>query len=251
MSAIKIKLSQFSGTGKVFSRESNGLAAILRGLAIDMARFRVEVAAVHSFTDNSGGTHASALVAMPLPVTAIDATTTGGAQLTALNASLVKIQNAGLVITNTLNEARTILGLPSVTSAAGTQAVADTIPAQDLTGTAGNGNAAAEFYSTIASFKVAKDNFARLMNGADEVLVAMGVAPLSEAVPGSHALDEGLLAIPAAVAVATGPGAVALADVSAFLTASANNIASLAFAWNAAMNQGGGSGTGPLNVVAG
>ena len=249
MSSIKIRDGQFSGNGKLYSRERDGLAAILRGLAIDNARLKVEVSDVKSFTDNSTGAAASKLVAIPIPTAAIDASSAGGVTTTSLNTSLGKIANAGKVISNTINEASTLLGLPSTTAASGTQATADTIPAQDKTGTSGSGSSAASFASAVAAMKVARGNFHRLVNGVNEVLVAIGQAPIRAAAV-SHPLDKALLAIPSVTASADGTKAVSKAAVDAFLAAHANNVATLAAAWNAALNQGT-PGQGALHVVAG
>ena len=251
MSVIKVKTTQFSGTGKVFSREPNALAAIIRGLAVDLARAKVEAASVHDFINNSGGTPASAIAALPLPSAAIDATTAGGAQAVALNTDLTEIQNDGLVMVNTLNEARTLLGLPALSSVSGVQAAADTIAALALVATAGVGAAAASFSSTVAAFKVAENNLALLVDGMNDVLIALGVAPLAATPLGQQVWGTALATIPAAVAVAVGPGAVAATAVTAFLAAYANNVATMAVMWNAAMNQGTGAGAGPLHVIAG
>ena len=250
MSATKVLITQFQGSGKVFSREATGLASILRGMLIDNARLRVEVSGVHDFTDNSTGVVGAGVVALPLPFTPIDATLAGGATVVALNASLAKIQNAGLVIRNTINEGSALLGLPANIPGPGVQVTADTIPVLDQAGAAGNGVAAAEFNSTVAAFRVAGANLARVLNGANAMFVALGLAPLSEKGLGNHALNFSLAAIPPAVAVAAGPGAVAIADVNVFLTAYANDVATLAAAWNAAMNQGA-PGAGALHVIAG
>jgi hypothetical protein len=248
MTAIKVRADQFVGSSHLFTREPNGLAAILRGMLIDSARLKVEVSGVHDFTDNSTGTPAAAYVAVPIPVTPIDGTTTGGVTIAALNASLVKIQNAGLVITNTINVASALLGLPANVSAFGTQATIDIIPAQDKTGTGGAGVAVATLASAAASFRIAKSNLVRLIHGSNDVLRAIGVAPLTASPFGPHVLDLTIAAIPITVIVAAGPGAVAKTDVDAFLTAYANNVATLAATWNAAMTQGV---PGPLHAVAG
>jgi hypothetical protein len=248
MTAIKVRKDQFVGTSKVFGRESDALAAIVRGLAIDNARLKIEVSGVHDFTDNSTGVAGSALVNTPIPAVKIDATSAGGAQAAALNTSLGKIQNAGLVIENTINTARTLLGLALLTGTAGTQATADTIPAQDKTGTSGTGSAAADFVSSVGALKAAKDNLARLTRGANEVLAAIGVAPLAYN-QGSHALDLAIATIATVTASGTGTNALALADATAFLAAYAANVATLAATWNAAMNQGS-PGAGALHVVA-
>ena len=63
MSAIKVKITQFTGLANVYSRNPYGLAAIVRGVAIDNARLKVEVAGVHDFTDNSSGVAAAGIVA--------------------------------------------------------------------------------------------------------------------------------------------------------------------------------------------
>jgi hypothetical protein len=247
MSAIKVKVTEFQGSGKVFSREADGLAAIIRGMAIDNARLKAEVAAVKDFTDNSTGVAGAGIVGLPVPAAAIDATAAGGADVTALNASLVKLQNAGKVITNTINEASALLGLPANASASGAQAAADTIPALDKASTAANGVAAASYASAVSAFKVAAANLNALIYGANGVLVAVGAAALKTAGPFGTPESLTLAAIPAAVAVAAGPGALAKADADAFLAAYANNVATLAAAWDAAFNQGT---PGALHVVA-
>jgi hypothetical protein len=249
MTAILIKRHQFTGLSKVYSREPDGLAAILRALAIDNARLKVEVSGVKQFTDNSGGTAGSVLVALALPLVAIDATSAGGAQVTALNTSLGKVANVGKVMTGTINEASALLGLPASSSASGAQATADTIPALDLTPTSASGSTAATFASTVASLRVAKDNLARIANGMNAVLAAVGASKVSAAILGPHALDLALIAIPAVVGSAP-TAAVKKADVDAFLASYANNVATLAAAWNAAMNAGS-PGQGALHVVAG
>jgi len=253
MSSVAIKLSHFSGLSHVADRTSLGLAAILRGMLIDTARLKIEVSGVHDFTDNSTGTSTGgALLAMPVPSVGVNATSAGGVQVTALNASLVKLQNAGKVITNTINEASALLGLPANVSGFGTQVTGDTIPAQDLTSTAASGTAAATLASAIASFNAVEANVAALAAGVNAVLVAVGAAPVDATMLGSQTSAYLLTAIsiPATVAVAAGPGALAKADADAFLDNAADNIATLAAAWNAAMNQGS-PGAGPLHVIAG
>lgn len=253
MTAIKVKAAQFTGTSKVFSREPDALAAIVRGMLIDTARLKIEVAGVHDFVDNSAGTAGANIVPLVLPQAAIDATTTGGAQTVALNTALVDIQNAGNVIVGTINEASALLGLTAMTSASGTAAVADTIAALVKVATAANGATAASFASAVAAFTAAAVNLDCLIYGANEVLVAIGATALPYVgpyLPGKVATNHVLGAIPVAAAVAVGPGAVAAADVTAFLAAYANNVATVAAAWNAAMNQGT-PGAGALHVVAG
>ena len=248
MSAIKVRKDHFVGTSKIFSREPDALSAILRGILIDSARLKVEVVGVADLIDNSTGVAAASLVAVPVPTVAINGTTAGGTLASALNTSLGKVQNAGLVLENTINEARAPLGLPLLTGLSGTQAAANTIPAQDKAGTTGAGALAADYASSVAAFSVAKSNLVRLIHGTNEVLGALGLAPLVVG-QGQTALDLALGTIPTVAASTTGSSALALTDATAFFTAYANNVATLAVAWNAAMNQGT-PGAGPLHVIA-
>jgi len=250
MTAVKLQLNHFSGLSHVADRGTYGLASILRGMLIDNARLKVEVAGVVDFTNNSGGT-ALAVIAAPVPVTPVDATIAGSAEaLASFNASLVKIANAGAVITATINEASALLGLPANTAASGVVASANVIPAQDLTGTTGLGVLGADFATGVAAINTANLNLAALANGVNEVLVAIGANPVPVNLGETN---QGLAAvvIPVAVAsavVANTPSALALADTTAWLAAYAGSLAALAVAWNAAMNQGT---PGPLHVVAG
>lgn len=250
MPSIKITPSHFQGSGRVFTRESNGLANILRSMLTDTARLKVEVSAVPDFTDNSTGVAASAFAALPSLGAAIDATTAGGVTTASFNVATVKFQNAGKVISNSISVALTLLGLPVTASATGTQVAADTIPALDKIGVAGNGTAAVSLASAVAAATVANANLARLGNGVNAVFAAIGAPVLSETVFGPHALDLTLIAIPSGVSVAAGPGAVSKTAVDAYFTAYANNIATIAAKWNAAMDQGT-PGAGALRVVAG
>lgn len=248
---IRVKASQFSGFSKVFSREPDALGAIIRGMLQDNANLKLQISAIHDFTDNTTGAGMPGL--LPIPSLAINATSAGGAQTTALNASLVKIQNAGKVAANTINTARTILGLPLLVSATGTQATVDVLPAQDVASTAATGTAAATFASAVASFRIVAANMQALVNGADDVLAAIGApTPMFRAANQSYPNVGALLlaAIPVTTSVAAGPGALAKIDADAFLAASAKDLAALAFAWNAVIDQGSGAGTGPLRVVA-
>ena len=118
--AVKVRIDKFSGTGKVFSREPDALAAIVRGLAIDNARAALEKSAVSQLTDNSGGTavlNATAYVQTPALATVIDATSSGGSQTTNLTTSLGKIDNAYQVLSQSVNNAMARLGLRPIVNA--------------------------------------------------------------------------------------------------------------------------------------
>jgi hypothetical protein len=261
MTAVKVRLGQFSGLGKVYSRDNDGLAAIVRGLAIDHARLVLEVSGVSDLTDNTTGTNGGAIVNMVGPAFAsgvYNAVSGGGAQAAALNTSLGKIANASKVLVNSFNNARARIGLPPLSQSDGVQASANTLPAQDLTATTASGTSAADYQSTQAAFEVVRRNTRQLSYALNEILVAIGMSPLAITIPGSevqpdYVIDPQLTI----VAAVDGSSSVALADATAFLAAVANNYASLAYAWNSAMVQGtitaltdNSGGTAAASIVA-
>ena len=156
------------------------------------------------------------------------------------------------MISNTINEASALLGLPASSAASGTQAAADTIPAQDKIGTSATGTSAADLLHGGR-----RDARAEGQPQRADLRHERGLRS-DRREQGRHRWTSGLTPRGLALdrhsrpsnAVAVGPGAVAKADVDAFLTAYANNLATLAATWNAAMNQGS-PGAGPLHVVAG
>jgi hypothetical protein len=232
MPATVVKITQFTGAGKVFTRDSDGLAAIVRGIAIDNARRVIESAGVPELTDNSTGTAAAAYAGAPLPVTAIDATVAGGANAADLNTSIGKQSNALQVLTNSANNALARLGLPVVSNAYGAQAAANTVPAQDLAGTAASGASAADFQSTVNALTVVRANFTVVAHAVNNVLAAIGENRLSRSAYGPEPQNSIVAAVPTVVASAAGPSSAALADVTAFLDGLADDIATLALAWN-------------------
>ena len=210
MTAITVRAGQFTGLSKVYNRDADGLAAIVRGLAIDNARGKIESAGVPDVTDNSTGTASAAYVGAPLPLTAIDATSAGGASASALNTSIGKQSNALQVLTNTINNASARLGLPLVSNAYGTQASANTIPAQDLAGTGATGASAADFQSTVNALTIVRANFNRVAHAFNNVSAAIGEPRLSRSVYGPEPQNEIVAAVPTVVASASGPSSAAL-----------------------------------------
>lgn len=245
MPAIKVTQEYFGSSARLYG--PNGLGAVIRGLAIDHARIKLQLAAVPDLVDNTTGVAGTKVVDVPIPSAAFNATSVNGTQLTAFNASLVKFENAGKVLVNSISNARTRLGLAAITAATGTQVTADTIPAQDKTATAGTGTAAVDYVTGRAAMLKAKQNLQRLVWAANEVLVAVGATPIPTSLLVATS-GANLVALTAATASATGASSISLAAGTAFLDAIANDLAQLASKWNAAMTQ-----TAPvtLNVVAG
>jgi hypothetical protein len=248
MSAQKIHITQFQGTGRVFTRDPNGLAAMLRGLAIDNARPKVMVAAVGKLTDDSTGT-AGALATVAIP-SVYDTTQSGaeGAQEAALSASFGKVENAFAVLAQQFNLARVRLGLPGLSLGNGTVATPGTIPAMDLAATAATGTAAADWATTYAACTAIKNSMRCLAYGLNEVLVAIGdeemSVPIDLGVDGL-ASEYTLSTVPAIVAAASpGSSSVAQAAMTTFLATVADNVATMALEWNDSMTQG--TGPSPL-----
>lgn len=247
MPAIKVTKNHFTGAGKLYDRK-DGLDAIIRGLAIDHAQIKLQVAGIPDLTDNTTGTAGAALVDLNDAPASFNATSANGVQNTAFNTAIGKIKNAQKVLANSINRARTTLGLATITASEGTEAAADTLPAQDKTVTAGTGASAVTRDSYIAAAKAIKANQRKLERALNEVLVAAGAAAVGKAWTGSVASNNFTLAAIPATVTGTGPDSVSKADGDAFLTAAANNLATMAAKWNAAMNQ---TAAGALHVVAG
>ena len=245
MTATIVHKGQFSGLSHIFGRDNNHLAALLRGMAIDNARSRVEAAAVAAITDSTTGTADSTIpwliVDLPIAPTGVfNATSAGGVQLTAFNTSLGKIANDHAVLAERLNQARGRFGLPLVTFASGTIATSGTLAALDLTATTASGNSAVDNASYVAATTTMKQAHRQLVRAFHEILAALGFdADLIDDLVGTYPQTYALPATATVVAAASGASSVALADGTAFLADVANNLATLAVAWNQIMTGAG------------
>lgn len=236
MSAIKVTKDNFSGTSKIFD---GSLAAMVRGLAIDNARGKIQNAQLTDFTDNSTGTAAASIADAVLPAAVFDASDAGGADQSALNTALGKFENAGAVLADGLNRIRSRFGLPLISTASGTIAAAMTIPAQDKTVASTSGTSAVDYASGVAQLKAAKQNLRKLVLAHNEILVALGHAKLDDNLnagfPGSVAA---LADVGAADASEDGSSSIAKTVVDAFLTSLAAGVATIAASYNSLLTQG-------------
>lgn len=215
---------------------------MIRGLAIDNARAKVEIAQVPDLTDNSTGTAGTSIASMALQTSAFDATASGGADLTTFNAALVKVHNAQRILVNSMNNVRARLGLPIMTLVGGVQAAADTIPALDKTVSSASGTSAVDFTTGKAAMNVVRLNMNKLYEGLHDVMRAIGetnIANLDQGQGASGITQLNLATVPAATASASGASAISKASADAFFTAVANNIATIANQWNGKMFQTG------------
>lgn len=250
---VRISLRHFIGSKKVFSREPEGLAAILRGVAADNARLRLKTLALTALTDNTTGVSSGApytVVDTAIPTAAFNATAANGATLTVLNTAITNINNAHAVLGTALNLALSPLGLTPITGlATGVVTTANTIPALTKTVTTSSGVAAADYATARAQMLIAKNNHQKLLRAMQLLLVGLNDTAIVSSMLGNYSQDFVLNAPGAAVASATGASALAATDANAFLTAMANNMATLAATWNAALTDAA-AGTRPLSVVA-
>jgi hypothetical protein len=239
MAATKITKQMFSGEGKIFD---GTLEKIIRGIAADLALSKIEQALITDFTDNSTGTAATSFVDLVIPTAAFDATSANGASRANWNTAVTKILNGTGVIAKQMNLARVRIGLPLLSWVTATIASAGTIPAQDLnTSTAVSGASALDFTDGAAKMLLLKKNMRVLVIGFQELLKALGYTTLANTFAGSFSPGHpgyALVDVPAAAASATGASAISKTVADAFLQASANNMASLARAWNDIMDQG-------------
>ena len=249
MPAIKVTQNYFGASGRLYG--SDGLGAVIRGIAIDNARIKIMTSNVPDLTDNSTGVATAALVALAVP-TEFDASTADGASQAEFKVAIVKIEDAGKVLATSVTNARTILGLSAVAAASGTQAAANTIPGITQVVVEEVGSDAVDFTSGRVAIAQAKSNLERLLRAVNEVFVAIGADPIGSDLKTQGSSGENLTAISVVKRSAVGSTShLSKVDANAFLANMANNIATIAKAWNKIMTQGAAAVTAaPLNVVA-
>lgn len=229
---MKITRNYFSGLSNIFTADQKGLAAILRGFAIDNVRTYFKANAPTSLTDSTTGTAAAAVpdIHVPLPVTA---TASLGAATTNTNASLVKLKNDSLVYMSSLNVVRQKLGLTLLTYGEGTIASANVLAALDLSATGTATLTAVVNHSSAASaMRNIKANIAALVEGTNEVLTAFGQPKLVSLLKGTHFESGELVLTGVATSSPDGTSSMLVTDVTAYLLAAAAAFATIAKQFN-------------------
>ena len=237
--AVKVGLGHFSGSSHVTTRGRAGLAAIVRDLAIQAAQTKVWGASISSLTDNTtGAAYAGAAPRFAnLPALA-SATATGtlGQSTSSLTTSLGKIKNASAVLVASMNGVRKYLGLPLLSYAEGTVASANTIPAQDTSGTGASVGSTVTWASAEQAANTVENNLVCLTMALNEILVALGQPKVTSnlrSMAGATPPFNVLTTLPALASSTDGTNSVLVTGVTAFLAAAANAFASLAKAFNA------------------
>jgi hypothetical protein len=233
--SVKVPITHFSGLSHVFTRGKDSLAAVLRALLIQNAQTKIWGASLSSFTDNSGGTQSFPTVANApaLPVNTVTASL--GESQSSFTTSLGKIKNATAVVVSTLNNTRKLLGLPLLNYAEGTVASANTIPAQDLTGTGAAVGSTVDWATAQGAANVVEQNLIKLVMGLNEILVAIGepkVKSSLQAGDGATWPFVNLVTLPSVGTSAAGASSVLVTDTTNWLAAVANAFATIAYVYN-------------------
>jgi hypothetical protein len=265
MTSIVVNKNYFSGNGHVYDAGPDGLAAIIRSLAIDNARSGVSALSLSAATDNTTGTAGKVLAVggglngIIAPSGIFDAAGGGAVQAAAFNSSLGKIRSAEASMVATINKVAFKLGLPALSIEEGT-AVYNTILAQDLAATTAATTSALDYTSFVDTAVLAVSNMHSLFLGVNAVLKALGMATIPSTFVNIYPTNQtininggnlALFDLPAVVAAvlntalgyptmaATAYPSVSLADGTKFLQAMANNFATLIAYWNNALNLSG------------
>lgn len=175
--AIRIKGNQFSGLSKVSTTDRDSLANILKGIARDLAREKIENAKIADFTDSSGGTASVIpyfIQDLFVPTTAFNALSAGGANRANFNTATGVMENQLAVLCDWVNRARGRVGLPLVTFADGTIATAGTIPVATAAVGSTSGTSALDFVDGIAKMALVKNNMDMAVQALNETFNAIG-----------------------------------------------------------------------------
>ena len=231
--SIRVSSAHFSGTSKVFGRDPDHLAAIVRGLAADTARNR-SAQLNTGLTDNSGGIAAANLVANPAPVAAAGAATTS-APKAGFDTELGKIANN---IADLALRANLLLGqndMAALTdSSGGTASTTLEALAADLTAVDGSsGTAALDEASARLRMAAVNNALSSLGAAVNDLAVIYGVVPLADLIGGTVGTTIPAIAATAGGVGGTGPVTMLDVAVDAWLVINRNNVASLAGKLNA------------------
>lgn len=244
---VKVTANYFAGSARIHQKETGGLGDVVRRMLQSQARDKLAVAGVPDLTDNSTGAAVASgtLADMVIPTAAYDGTSSGAAPATAFNTAAGVVENVGAVLADALNNARVRLGLPLITWTTGTIAAANTIPAMTKALTATSGATAVDYATGVDRMTSLRKNVHTLARAMNEVLEAAGRVKMNLAPLGGewdystpYALDA---VADATAGTGDSAGETSISDtvMDAFLDAAADNVATMAYVWNARMTQAG------------
>lgn len=235
MTATKVTINHFTGMGKVHQADSDGLAALIRKLAQDNARTRINN--FGSLTDSTGATpsYANGIVAQSgKNIAAFTESGTASAQKAAFDTATGKVEDAMAVLVRFMNRINGNLGLPLITDdSAGAVATDGTIPALDLSVSAVN-TSCVPYATGKLRLETIRLNMARLVAFANRIAVAVGepklVSALGLSFDGDAVLDE--VAATGTATDGTALSTISAAAVTAELAAIGNNLSTIALFLN-------------------
>ena len=231
--SIRVSPAHFSGTSKVFGRDPDHLASIVRGLAADNARNRSGQLNT-ALTDSSGGTAADTLVANPAPAAAAGAATTS-APKAGFDAELVKIANNLSDLTLRANLLATQNGITTLGDATGVTPNT-TLEALlvDLTAVDGSsGTDALDEATARLRMAAVNSGLASIAALVYDLAAVFGIDPLVDLTGGAVVATVPAVAATATGVGGTGPVTMLDAAVDAWLVINRHNVASLAGKLNA------------------
>ncbi len=232
----RVSRRKFSGLSFIHDAADGGLASLVEGLAQDHAQLKLQQSGVADLVDNSGGVVAVNVVDLVIPTVVFDGQTSGASPAAAFDTAMNKIEDAGAVFADHVNNVRGRLGLPNMAFASGSIATAGTIAALDVALTATSGATAIDFTTGIARMLQAKQNLRKVLSGLNDITYAVGAGTLKDNMKGVYPAGLSLVAIANADAgTGTPAGATSISDtvMDAFLLAFAANVASMADKFNA------------------
>ena len=232
MPVIRVRKHSFSAMSKLASREQGGLSSIMQGILVREARRSLYGASVSALTDNTTGVaNLPSIVNCPVPfVNALSGS--NGAQAAAFSASLGKIKNATAVLVAAFNAVAGRFTLPRITYSEGSVATPYTLPALDKTSTTAGVATAVDFQTAVAAMNAVELNLDILSYAFNELLLVLGQKKLKENLGQSAKSFAVLSLLPAVQNAAASQQSMLATDVNTWLTAVANNFATLAAAWN-------------------
>ncbi|MBS7812351.1 hypothetical protein [Roseococcus pinisoli] len=211
----------FSGAGRVHETGPKGLAAIVRGVSIDLAR--VAATAVPAITDSSGGGAADGKVdAIGLATKAVLGTT-DAAQAAATIAALGTVTNALGELVAQANAIAAKVPVGTLSNSMGGAAPSGTIAAI-TTALTGVGASTANAAKVNAALSVMTDRVSTVVTFVNRLCVATGIAPMVDNSGGTP--ERGLPG--AAVALAAMPQIAAITASSGADTSDANAVVKVA-----------------------
>lgn len=254
---VKVKPDHFTGGSNTAGDEVNSLSNIIRGIAADNARAKIELAGVADVTNSAGGTILAppATVAMTIPTATFDSTTINGAQLTNFDAVAIVNHDSLVEFGDYMNNILVRLGLPRITWTTATIATENTISALTASVT-GATTGQVGFASGVATMNVLRSNYSTIHYSVNNILSAVGENTITDN-SGGAPNTSGVLVDPPVGVAGSDTDSIRASVMNTFMDAMQENVTNIAAALNYKLFQAGladltgnPGGTGSLTLAA-